>query len=238
MKPAIELEDVGVRLGGAKILSGVTANVPRGGITAVVGLNGCGKTTLLRAILNEVGHTGRIAFAPDLGRIGYVPQRLAFDARMPITVEELFALTLQRRPVFAGVSKASRHRMAELLAEVDAPHLTNKPLQTLSGGELQRVLLALSLEPAPGALVLDEPAAGIDFGYQARFYGTIARLNKARGITILLVSHDLNVVRRHADGVICLAGGKVECAGTPARVLTPETLARTFGLELSAIEPH
>jgi zinc transport system ATP-binding protein len=233
----VEIWDVAVTLGGNRILRGVTAGLARGKITAVIGLNGSGKTTLLRAILKEVPYTGRIKFncghnhtRPVPEHVGYVPQKLHIDAKMPLTVRDLLALALQRRPLFLGVSRRAERVMVQLLDRVWATtELLDRPVEKLSGGELQRVLLALALQPEPELLLLDEPAAGVDFQHEDKFYDLIAAINRRTGVTIVLVSHELSVVSRHAHHVLCLKDGRIQCQGPPQEIMSGEVLAETFG---------
>ncbi len=234
--PLVQTEDVRVELGGREVLRGVTAQLARGKVTALIGLNGSGKTTLLRAILKEYPYRGRIRFfcghdhrRPDPEHIGYVPQKLNIDARLPITVKDLLALAIQPRPLFLGVSHSIQQRIEEMLDRVGARRLLQSPVAKLSGGELQRVLLGLALEPKPELLLLDEPAAGIDFKDQERFYDLIAQCNAELGVTVLLVSHELNVVLEHAHHVLCMKDGQIACEGPPGEILSGETLALTFG---------
>lgn len=233
----VEVRGLRVELGGTPILRGIDADVARGRITALIGLNGSGKTTLLRAILKEVPYAGRIRFHcghdhshPVPEHVGYVPQKLTVDARLPLTVRDLLALALQRRPLFLGIGAPTRTRMERLLERVWTPlAILDRPVEKLSGGELQRVLLALALEPQPELLLLDEPAAGVDFQHQEKFHDLLARLNEQTGVTILLVSHELSVVSKHAHHVLCLKDGRIQCQGPPSAVLTGEMLAETFG---------
>ncbi len=235
----VTIRDLHVTLGGNAILHGVDANLARGQITALIGLNGSGKTTLLRAILKEVPYTGRIKFhcghdhnRPMPEHVGYVPQKLNIDARLPLTVRDLLALALQRRPLFLGVSRRATRIMEGLLQRVWQPLvLLDRPVEKLSGGELQRVLLALALQPEPELLLLDEPAAGVDFRHEEPFYDLLARLNRETGVTVLLVSHELSVVSRHAHHVLCLKDGRIQCQGPPQEILSGEMLAQTFGAE-------
>src|SRR5581483_5007529 len=195
----VSLRDVRVDLGGNRILRGVSPEIDRGKMTALIGLNGSGKTTLLRAILKEVYlSNGRIDFhcghdhnRPSPEHVGYVPQRLQIDARLPLTVKDLLGLALQKRPLFFGVGRRTTDRMLALLGEVfrTPDYVLDRPVDKLSGGELQRVLLALALDPQPELLLLDEPAAGIDFKDQTAFYDLIGRLNRETGVTVVLVSH-------------------------------------------------
>ncbi len=121
---------------------------------------------------------------------------------------------------------------------MNAVQLLDRPVAKLSGGELQRVLLSLALDPHPELLLLDEPAAGIDFVDQAPFYAMLADINKRTGVTILLVSHELTVVSEHAHHVLCLKNGRIECEGSPQEVLTGEALAKTFGSDKKFYHHH
>jgi zinc transport system ATP-binding protein len=242
-QPLVTIRDLRVELGGSPILQGINADLARGQVTAAIGLNGSGKTTLLRAILKEIAYTGKIEFhcghdhthpAPD--HVGYMPQKLQVDARLPLTVRDLMALALQKQPLFLGIRRRTRELMTMLLERVSALQLLDRPVDGISGGELQRVLLALALQPRPELLLLDEPAAGVDFHYEEEFYDLIARLNQETGVTILLVSHELSVVSKHAHHVLCLKDGRIECQGPPQEI--PSMLARTFGHEKSIFTHH
>jgi zinc transport system ATP-binding protein len=240
--PLVSLVDLRVERGGRAVLAGVTADIPRGGITAVVGLNGSGKSTLLRTLLGEFPYRGQIKYRcghdhskPRPEHVGYVPQRLTFDAHLPITVRDLMGLALNTyRPGVFGYGRRNEERMTAALRKVDAAHLLNVPVEGLSGGQLQRVLLALAVEPQPELLLLDEPTAGIDFRDVDQFYDRIAALNRETGVTVLLVSHDLETVRKVAGRVLCLRDGVVHSQGTPADVLTPATVTATFGVRRTA----
>lgn len=235
-QPLAAIRNVSINLSGRQILDGVSGDILRNRITALIGLNGSGKSTLLKALVGEIPFRGEIKYfcghdhsKPQPDHVGYVPQKLSIDGRMPITVREFFALALQRRPIFLGVSKKVTAAAERLLGLVGAKHLLNRPLAKLSGGELQRVLLSLALEPNPELLLLDEPAAGIDFADQQPFYDLLADINKKHGVTILLVSHDLSIVSEHAHHVLCLQGGKIVCQGPPTEIITPQLLSDTFG---------
>jgi zinc transport system ATP-binding protein len=180
-------------------------------------------------ILFKCGHDHT---RPQPAHVGYVPQRLNIDPRLPITVRDLLGLALKRAPIFLGFGRAIDHRMRTLLAQVDAEELLDRPVDGLSGGQLQRVLLALALDPRPELLLLDEPASGIDFKKQQSFYQLISDLNRRTEVTILLVSHDVTMVGRMADRGLCLKDGVIHHQGPPQQVITPETLAEVFGPEL------
>jgi zinc transport system ATP-binding protein len=243
--PLVTFRDLHVVLGGRPILNGITTSIPRGKVTAVIGLNGSGKTTLLRALVREYPYRGEIRFhcghdhsQPTPEHIGYVPQKLTLDAKLPLTVKDLLALALSKRPLFLGIHRRTLDTIHRLLDRVDMlPHI-DQPVEVLSGGQLQRVLLALALEPQPELLLLDEPAAGIDFKSQQRFYDLIANLNRDSGVTVLLVSHELSMVSRHADHVLCITDGRIQCEGPPQEILTPDNLAKTFGTDMQQFLHH
>jgi zinc transport system ATP-binding protein len=244
-RPLVSIRDLRVDLGGRPVLNGLSADLARGKVTALIGLNGSGKTTLLRALVREYPFRGEIHFhcghdhsRPTPEHVGYVPQKLTLDARLPLTVKDLLALALSRRPLFLGVSRATREKVRGLLERVGMADRLDHPVESLSGGELQRVLLALALEPQPELLLLDEPAAGIDFKDQQKFYDLIAGLNRQSGVTVLLVSHELSMVSRHADHVLCLRDGRIQCQGPPQEVLSAENLALTFGTEMQFHHGH
>jgi len=238
---AVAFEEVTVTLGGVPILDKVTATVPAGGCTAIVGPNGAGKTTLLLALLGQVRCTGEIRIAPGADgaapRIGYVPQRLLFDRGLPMTVMEFMVMGRQRLPLWFGVRPRHRERARALLATVRAEGLADRQLGALSGGEMQRVLLALALQQDPDLLILDEPAAGVDFQGEQIFCELLDDLRLKHAFTQLIVSHDLPTVTHHSTYVICL-NHKVMAAGPPREVLTNETLTATFGLHMGLVASH
>ena len=243
--PLVTLRDLRVTLGGRPVLDGVTADILRGQVTALIGLNGSGKTTLLRALVREYPFRGEVRFhcghdhsKPTPEHVGYVPQKLILDARLPLTVKDLLALALSPRPLFFGIPRPTVETIHRLLVRVGMLEHVDTPVEGLSGGQLQRVLLALALEPQPELLLLDEPAAGIDFKDQQKFYDLIADLNRDSGVTVLLVSHELSMVSRHSHHVLCLRDGKIQCQGTPQEILTPANLAQTFGTDMQQYLHH
>jgi zinc transport system ATP-binding protein len=238
--PLVTIENLCVELGGNSILNRLCAELPRNQIIGLLGLNGSGKTTLLRALLKEIPYTGSIRFhcghdhtRTDPRHVGYVPQKLRIESNMPLTVRDLLGLSMQRRPIFFGFGGSLRALMSKMLQEVGAEEsLLDKPLEKISGGEQQRVLLALAMQPEPELLLLDEPAAGIDVKGQEQFYDVIDRLNRERGTTILFVSHDLSAVSKHVHHVLCLKEGHVHCEGPP-QAITKDVLQQIFGAESS-----
>jgi zinc transport system ATP-binding protein len=187
------------------LLDDVSLRVRRGSIHVLMGPNGAGKSTLLSAVLGQIAFSGRIAMNwVGAGTIGYVPQSFAVDATLPVTVADFLALTRQRRPVCLGVTRSAREKVARLLDQVGLPGLGDRPLAVLSGGELRRVLLAHALDPEPELLILDEPTAGLD-ETAVRILDAILMTSRAGGrTTVLMVSHDVEQVRRVADRVTVL----------------------------------
>ena len=234
---AVRFERINVRLGDNLILDQVSANVPRGSCTAIIGPNGGGKTTLLLAFLGELPYTGQIRFTGSGHplRIAYVPQRLPFDRGMPLTVLEFMVMGWQRTPLCFGVRRPYRQRAMELLHSVGMEGLEKRRLGALSGGELQRVLLALALGEEPELLVLDEPASGVDFQGEQVFCELLKKLRHERGFTQLMVSHNLSSVTHHASHVICLKH-RVVAEGPPRAVLTHQTRTTIFGPHMGLVD--
>ncbi len=238
----VTIKNLCVSRGGKKILEGVHAHIQRGKITGLIGLNGCGKSTMLRALVREYPFTGSIEFhcGHDHSHhrqelVGYVPQKLLSDGRIPLTVRELFAVCLQKRPLFLGIQQKTVDKALELLNRVGARHLLDRPVAGLSGGEMQRVLLSLALDPQPELLLLDEPAAGIDFVDMKPFYQLIKRINSEKGTTVLLVSHDIPTVAEFADHILCMKRGKIIREGPPSEVLPSAELAKIFAPDGSQV---
>ena len=238
-QPAIIFDNVSVTMGGIRILESVSAAVPKGSTTAVIGPNGAGKTTLLLALLGQIPHEGtiRLIDGPSGGkpRIGYVPQRLEFDRGTPITVMESMVMGLQRMPLWFGPAKAFREKAHAVLAETRVDHMADRRLGVLSGGEMQRVLLALAIQQDPDILILDEPASGVDVAGEDILCELLASLHKKHGFTQVMVNHDMSSVLAHASDVICL-NRRVVAWGPVSTTLSDEVLARTFGIHLGLVD--
>ena len=230
----IDLDRISVRRGGQVLLQDVSMHIHCGQLTVLIGQNGAGKTTLIKALLGEIPHTGVIRHVDSHGldiphlRTGYVPQVLQFDREMPLTVQDFIAASITKRPVWTGVSRKTREKVRQVLADVDAEELADRPLGRCSGGELQRVLLALALQPAPDLLVLDEPVSGIDRNGLRMFLDMLIELRRTRHMAILLVSHDLRFVREYADHVILL-DKSVLAQGSAEDVFSSPEFSSVFG---------
>lgn len=215
----LSAEHVCVRYGDAEVLHDISLSVAPGEIVTILGPNGSGKSTLLRALLGIVPVAeGRMLRQAGL-RIGYVPQKLAVERTMPITVRRFLSL-----PVRVGDGAAK-----EALVRVGMEGQDDQQLSDLSGGQLQRVLLARALLDQPGLLMLDEPTQGLDQPGEASFYRLIEEVRRDTGAAVLMVSHDLHVVMAASDRVICL-NGHICCEGTPRVVSTAPEYRALFGL--------
>jgi zinc transport system ATP-binding protein len=213
----IEARGLGLVLGGRTILDHVSLSVRRGQVVVVIGPNGAGKTSLLRVLLGLWNHSSGQLVRPRRIRIGYMPQRVQVDPILPLSVRRF--LTLRHR--------ASLPRLHERLEQVGVPKLLDAPIQTLSGGEMQRVLLARALLGEPDLLVLDEPAQGVDVVGQGEVFDLIDRLRRDTGCGVLMVSHELHLVMAAADVVVCI-NQHVCCTGRPEEVSRHPEYQRLF----------
>lgn len=234
MSVKIDIERLSVTIGNHTILEDVSAEIPAGKLTAIIGPNGAGKTTLLKCILDLIPYRGKISISGEETSIredvslGYVPQKIEFDRGLPLTVLEFLCLGAGMKPVIFGIGKKRTELFKEYLSMVDATDLIGKNVGELSGGEMQRVLLAKSLCGNPDILLLDEPVAGVDIGGEQLFCDILDDIQKSTGKTVILVSHDLSVVTSHADYVLCL-NKNVQCSGSPVDVMTTDNLLSLFG---------
>ena len=224
----------------------MTADIARGQITGLIGLNGSGKTTLLRAVVGEYPYRGEIKFRcghdhsqPNPEHVGYVPQRLTLDARLPLTVRDLFALALVASsavPRHSAVGIGPRSGVAR--SRRDGGHPRQPGRWAFGRAVAARAAWHWRWSRRPSCCLLDEPAAGIDFKDQKKFYDLISRFNREMGLTVVLVSHDLNMVNAYADHVLCLKDGTIKCQGPPDEILTPMNMSLTFGAEMHMLPHH
>lgn len=232
---SVKIKNLYVKKGGHTILHNVTLTANHGETLALIGKNGAGKTTLLKAILHSVPYSGKIEFFDSNGnkisnpKIGYVPQRLSFDSSTPITVMDLFCANSSKLPVWLVHGK--KKRALELLEKVGVHTHVNSPIGRLSGGELQRVLLAFALDPRPDILILDEPVSAVDRKGISNFYSIINSMRNDYHMPVILVSHDLGHVAKYASSY-ALINHTVEEIGSAKELSQSTKVRETFGFDL------
>lgn len=219
-----QLKDVTVSKEGVVLLDKINAHFHCNEIMAVVGPNGAGKTTLFRTLLGELHYTGEIKHHTHEGDkrmhqpiIGYVPQHMNFDKSTPITTFDLFAACMQKRPIWTRLTTSLRSEVEKALEEVNLSYAIDRKLGLLSGGELQRVLLALALHPKPDLLLLDEPISGVDVNGQRLFYETVQELKKKYHMAIVLITHEIGQLESICDRAILL-NKTILASGNPKEV--------------------
>ena len=231
----LKVQNVSVKIGGDKILRDVNLHVHCGQMVALIGPNGAGKSTLLKALLGEREFDGNIIFSIPgsrraKARIGYVPQSPNIDPADPVSVADLFTCCLSSRPAFLGASKKDRELIEECLERVHGEELIDKRVGTLSGGELQRVLLALALEPMPNILILDEPLSGVDIEGQTGLMDMLDEIRRDYDLSILMTTHDFSMLGRYADRVV-LIDHEVKRQGTAEEVLESPEFRAAFHMK-------
>lgn len=243
----LKLEGLSVNLRGDSILEDVSFHLHCGEIVALIGPNGAGKSTLFRSILGQMPYKGDITFAPAGGPairladgavtggkrplVGYVPQAPSFDRGDPVSVLDFFTAATAKWPVWLPVPQKYRKRAAACLSRVHGEDLLDKPMGALSGGQLQRVLLALALEPVPHILILDEPLSGVDIEGEHQLLEMLDELRTQYDLSIFLSTHDFATLGQFADKVILL-NKRVLKAGPPDEVLSSPEFYETFHLHM------
>lgn len=225
----LRVENLSVAFGEQKVLENINFVVNKGDVMAVVGPNGSGKSVMFRALLGLVPHSGKIEWQKNI-KIGYAPQKLAIDRGLPLTVKEFLDLKARSKAdiltalewVGINTGQEQEHHLEH--------HILNRRIGFLSGGEFQRILIAWALIGQPDVLLFDEPTAGIDIGGEETIYNLLRELQEKRNLTIILISHDLNIVYKYANNVLCLNKQQL-CFGQPHQVLNPEELASLYGGE-------
>lgn len=223
MDALLQVKNLNVRLDNNFIIKNLSLEVARGDILAIVGPNGAGKTTLFKALLGVISYTGEINWPRHI-KIGYVPQQLAIAKDLPLSVME-----------FLSFKNVSKEEILEAVEAVGIPlehHILGMKLGQLSGGELQRILIAYAMIGHPDILLFDEPTTGIDIGGEETIYTLLEKLHKEQQLTILLISHDLNIIYRYANNVLCL-NKEMVCYGHPEEALTSEAIKKLYGSRVS-----
>ena len=231
----LRVENVSVRIGADQILTDVNLHVHCGEMVALIGPNGAGKSTFLKTILGHQEYSGVIAFSEPgqrskKPRIGYVPQSPAFDPSDPVSVADLFACCMSKRPAFLGLGKHMRQTVLECLERVHGEELIDKRVGTLSGGELQRVLLALALEPMPNILILDEPLSGVDVEGMNALMDMLDEIRKTYDLSILMTTHDFSMLPRYANQAVLIDRG-ILIQGPPETVLNSPEFYQAFHMK-------
>ncbi|PIR41787.1 MAG: ABC transporter ATP-binding protein [Candidatus Yanofskybacteria bacterium CG10_big_fil_rev_8_21_14_0_10_37_15] len=225
----LKVENLGVKFEENEVLKDLVFSVRRGDVLAIIGPNGSGKSVMFRALLNIIPYSGKINWLKGL-KISYVPQKLNIDKELPLSVLEFFKIKSKNKEKIINVLNSvgivnDNYEQGHL-----SRHLLNQRLGWLSGGQLQRILIAWAVIDDPDVLLFDEPTAGIDIGGEETIYNLLRKFNKEKNMTILLISHDLNVVYKYANNVICL-NKKMICFGVPEEVLDPSALTNLYGGE-------
>jgi ABC-type Mn2+/Zn2+ transport system ATPase subunit len=241
--PALDVRDLTVSLDGHRILDSLSFTVAQGQTTAIIGPNGAGKSVLLKTIIGLLPQTsGQInilgyphqQYRKIASRISYIPQHFSIEPYLPFTVRNLF--WLKSSHIF-GFTRAQKERMEYLTTRVGMHGMLDRPITSLSGGQVQRLLLAYSLMDNPQLLLLDEPSSGIDVQGQETIYALLKRIQEETKITVILISHELEIVLSYCDQVLCL-NKKLLCAGIPQEVLSHDILQRMYDMPVGHFTHH
>lgn len=230
----LQVQNLSVTMQEDVILRDISFHLHCGEIVALIGPNGAGKSSLFQSILGQMPHKGTIAFERAGGKptrplIGYVPQSPSFEPGDPVSVLDFFSAAISSWPVFLPPPKGLRARVTDCLRRVQAETLLKKPLGTLSGGELQRVLLAMALEPLPQILILDEPLSGVDVQGEYQLMELLGEIRRRYDLSILFSTHDFSSLPSYADKVILLQQ-EILKVGTPQEVLASQEFRAAFHL--------
>lgn len=229
-----KIENISVKIDNEEIIKDITFDIHCKEIVMIIGKNGAGKSTLLKALLNEIEHEGKVEFFDTKNnknekiKIGYVPQNINIERDMPTTVYDMFASYISNKPVWLLKNKKLYEEIKNKLKVFGAEELIDKKVGNLSGGELQRVLLSIATNPIPNLLILDEPVSGIDTKGTKEFYEILQELKEKNDMSILLVSHDLDLVKQYADKVI-LIDKQILKQGSAEEVFSSQEYKTIFG---------
>ncbi len=222
----LKVENLSVSFGDFNVFKDVNFEVNKGEAVAVVGPNGSGKSVLFRAILGFIAYSGKIEWGKNI-KIGYVPQKLFVDAHFPVSVGDFFNFkTKSKQAIIEALNSVGIAGNEEHLQH----HILSKKLGALSGGQFQRVMIAWAIINKPDILLFDEPTSGIDVGGEETIYNLLHKLQTQNKLSLVLISHDLNIVYHYADKVMCL-NKEMVCFGEPHEVLDPASLSKLYGGE-------
>ena len=224
-EPILKVKDVSVSFDNQEVLKDISFSVNEGDILAIIGPNGAGKSVLFRVLMDFIPYDGEIKWRNDV-KIGYVPQKFFEKSELPLTVREFFVL--KSKNLFFKDKKFSDSVSHELKSVGLDPEILDKQLAHLSKGQSQRALIAWAILGHPNVLLFDEPTAGIDLAGEDTIYNLLHKMKDERGLTVLIISHDLNVVYRYADSVLCINKERI-CFGPPKRELTGENIKQLYG---------
>jgi len=224
----VKVDNLKVTLSGHLILNDLNFEIKKSEMTAIIGPNGAGKTVLLKTILGLIPYAGKIKWGKGI-KVGYVPQRFSVDRDIPLTTKEFFKLKTNDEADICRVLKnlemgRDEHHIKH--------HILENRLGNLSGGEQQKILIAWAMLNNPNVLLFDEPTAGVDIGSESSIYQLLKKMDESKNITIIFISHDLNIIKAYADKVICM-NKKLICTGTPEKIINSETLTKLYGPDAS-----
>ena len=232
----LKVSSLNVSFDGHKILDDVSVEVRRDDTLAIIGPNGAGKTMLFRCILGLVPYSGQVEWTSGV-KVGYVPQKLYVDKEIPLTVTELLAFKEKSHAKIAdalskvGFGKDTLHQAHQ------GSRLLKTRLGVLSGGELQRVLIAFAILGNPNVLLFDEPTSGVDISAEETVYSLISKLKEEKDLTIIFISHELEIVYRYAANVLCLNKEKV-CFGPPKKAIDTASINKLYGEDVNFFKHH
>jgi len=219
-EPILKVKNLNVKLDGEEIIKDLSFEVKEGEVLTILGPNGAGKTVLLKTLLGILPYEGEIDWRKEV-KIGYVPQRLPFIKDMPMSVKEFFDL-----------ENVSENEMKEVLKSIGTgQEILKKKIGELSSGQFQRTLIGWALASNPQILLFDEPLAGVDVGGQESVYNLLEKLKKEKNLTILFVTHELSIVYKFSDRVLCL-NKRMLCCGVPKEILIPERISELYSGEI------
>ncbi len=232
---SLTLDNVSVQYGRRAVVQNITLEAQFGRVLVLVGPNGSGKTSLIKAVAGLIPFGGRIAFAGATGRpgaLGYMPQ----DQQGPLALSVVEVVLLGRlERLHMRVREEDLDAVRAVLQRLGIEHLAGRDLGELSGGQRQLVYLAQALVSEPKVLLLDEPISALDLNHQLEVLGLVAAMTRERQLCTVMVLHDLQATARYADDVALLCGGSVLASGTPDEVLTPASMRRVFGVDMEVL---